>query len=118
MSDTHNEENEHHSDVELDVVVDKVGEEEEDVEGEEEVNDNNEDNNDDDDSEASESEYEEIDLTDNPLYQVLSAFFETEDGDNLCDILAGIKKSIDTNNQLLKAILVNKNGGSKSKRRH
>jgi len=49
----------------------------------------------------SESEYEEVDVSDNPLYQVLSAFFETDDGKNICDLLSDIRVSIDRNTQVL-----------------
>ena len=48
------------------------------------------------------SEYTEIDLTENPLYQVLSTFFESSEGYNLCDILIALKDSVDQNNQLLR----------------
>ena len=60
---------------------------------------------------VSESEYEEIDMTDNPLYQVLSAFFETENGDNLCDVLVDLKKSVDKNTAVVTKLLKTKQDG-------
>jgi hypothetical protein len=38
-----------------------------------------------------------IDLTENPLYQVLTAFFEDDNGNNVCDVLLAIKAAIDNN---------------------
>lgn len=55
-------------------------------------------NNSDDDSD---SEYEEYDLTDNPLYQVLSAFFETEDGKNVCDVINKLTEAVNNNTKQL-----------------
>ncbi len=55
-------------------------------------------NNSDDDSD---SEYEEYDLTDNPLYQVLSAFFETEDGKNVCDVINKLTDAVNNNTKQL-----------------
>lgn len=47
------------------------------------------------------SSYEEIDVTDNPLYQVLSAFFETEEGENVCDILKDMTSAIRENTKMM-----------------
>lgn len=58
-------------------------------------------NNSDDDSD---SEYEEYDLTDNPLYQVLSAFFETEDGKNVCDVINKLTDAVNNNTKQLSEI--------------
>lgn len=63
---------------------------------------------DNDDVADNDSEYTEIDLTENPLYQVLSTFFESSEGYNLCDIIIALKDSVDQQNQLLK-ILVEQN---------
>ena len=52
-----------------------------------------------------ESDYEEIDITDNPLYQVLSAFFENEEGENLCDHLAKLRVSLEENTKMLSKVL-------------
>jgi len=46
-------------------------------------------------------EYEEIDLTENPLYQVLSAFFENERGENLVDHLSKLTLAIENNTKTL-----------------
>jgi len=35
------------------------------------------------------------------LYDILSSLFATEDGDNVCTSLMGIKDALDTNNKLL-----------------
>ncbi len=49
----------------------------------------------------SDPEYEEYDLTDNPLYQVLSAFFETEDGKNVCDVLNTLTAAVNNNTKTM-----------------
>lgn len=59
------------------------------------------------DSEPESEEYEEIDLTENPLYQVLSAFFENEKGENLVDHLAKLTAAIETNTKMLETVLTN-----------
>ena len=38
---------------------------------------------------------------DNDLYDILCALFTTDEGDNLCTALMGIKDTLDTQNQLL-----------------
>ena len=53
----------------------------------------------------SDVEYEEIDLTDNPLYQVLSTLFEDEEGNNLCTIMKSLVKSVDSNTKALNKLL-------------
>ena len=63
---------------------------------------------------GSESEYEEIDVTENPVFQVLSAFLETEDGKNICDILQDIRCSLDKNTAMLKKLHSQRNGSSSS----
>lgn len=55
-----------------------------------------------------ESEYDIIDVTDDPLYQVLSAFFETEEGDNLCDILKDLSNAVRENTKTMNKILKSK----------
>ena len=52
-----------------------------------------------------ESEYEEIDLTENPLYQVLSAFFENEEGENLCDHISKLTSAVEKNTKLMENFL-------------
>lgn len=61
-----------------------------------------------DEESVAETEYEEIDLTDNPLYQVLSAFFENEDGENLCDHLAKLTLAVKDNTKTLEKLLKKK----------
>ena len=56
----------------------------------------------------SDVEYEEIDLTDNPLYQVLSTLFEDEEGNNLCTILKSLVQSVDANTNALNRLLKKK----------
>ena len=53
------------------------------------------------------SEYEEIDLTENPLYQVLSAFFENEQGENLVDHIAKLTSAVESNTKMLEQVLNN-----------
>jgi len=57
---------------------------------------------------AEETEYEEIDLTENPLYQVLSAFFENEEGENLCDHFAKLTLAIEKNTKAMEKLLSKK----------
>jgi hypothetical protein len=54
---------------------------------------------------GSESEYEEVNITENPLYQVLSVFFEDDNGRNLCDKLDDVREAINRNTQVQKSIL-------------
>lgn len=56
-------------------------------------------------SNDSESEYEEFDLSDNPNYQVLAAFFEDDDGNNICDHIAKLTETIDLNSKKLDRVL-------------
>ena len=80
----------------------KVEESESESEEEEEDSDESES---DDDSDESESEADYIDLTENPLYQVLSALLETRGGDNIADILIGIRESIDKHTKTMTKLL-------------
>jgi len=50
------------------------------------------------------SEYTEVNLHENPLYQVLSTFFENEDGDNITTILSNINENIQVQNKILNHI--------------
>lgn len=56
---------------------------------------------------SSDDEYETIDVSDNPIYQVLSLFLESSDGTNICDVLLKLKSSLDKNNEVLNKILKN-----------
>jgi len=55
-----------------------------------------------------ESEYEEIDLTENPLYQVLSAFFENEQGENLCDHIAKLTLAVENSTKVIEKLMKQK----------
>ena len=55
-----------------------------------------------------ESEYEEYDLTNNPLYQVLSAFLEDDDGNNLCDHIQKLTSAVKENSSKLDRLLQQK----------
>jgi len=63
-----------------------------------------------------ESEYEEVDITENPLYQVLSVFFEDDNGKNLCSKLDDITDAINRNTRVQQALLKHlaSNGGNGS----
>ena len=54
---------------------------------------------------GSESEYEEFDLSDNKYYQVLAAFFEDDEGNNICDHIAKLTETIDLNSKKLDKVL-------------
>jgi len=54
------------------------------------------------------SEYEEYDLTNNPLYQVLSAFLEDDDGNNLCDHIQKLTSAVKENSTKLDRLLQKK----------
>ena len=43
----------------------------------------------------------DMDDDDNELYDILSTLFTTEDGDNVCTALMGIKDALDTQNKIL-----------------
>lgn len=60
-----------------------------------------------------ESEYEEYDLTENPLYQVLSAFLEDDEGNNLCDHIQQLTDAVKENSKKLDKLL---SGDSSSKK--
>lgn len=51
--------------------------------------------------ETDDDEYEQIDLTDNPLYQVLSAFFENEDSENICDMIGKLTDAVRENTKMM-----------------
>ena len=53
----------------------------------------------------SESEYEEFDLSDNPNYQVLAAFFEDDIGNNICDHISKLTEAINSYSKKIYKIL-------------
>ena len=57
------------------------------------------------DSDGSESEYEEFDLSENPMYQVLSAFLEDDDGHNICEHISKLTEAITLNSDKLNKVL-------------
>ncbi len=86
---------------ELEKELSKVVEESDNEENSEQLSDTDNDG----ESEYDESDFEEIDVTDNPLYQVLSAFFETEEGENLCDILKDLGDAVRENTKMMSKLL-------------
>ena len=63
-----------------------------------------------------ESEYEEYDLTNNPLYQVLSAFLEDDDGNNLCDHIQKLTSAVKENTTKLDRLLQHRSSSSSRKK--
>ena len=61
------------------------------------------------DSDGSEYIVEEIDLTTNPLYQVLSTLLEDSQGNNICECINNLNKSVTIHNQLIQQLLENTN---------
>ena len=55
-----------------------------------------------------ESEYEEVDLSENPMYQVLSTLLENENGDNVVDMLERLVMAVNRNTDTM-AKLYSKN---------
>jgi len=85
-----------------------VKEEAIDEENEDEQVEEKEDETTNDDSDEDDSDYEVIDVTENPLYQVLSAFFETEEGENVCDILKNLTSAVEENTKMMGKLLKGK----------
>jgi len=54
------------------------------------------------------SDIEEIDLTENPLYQVLSTLLEDNEGNNICSCINKLTDTIAEHNKLLLQLLSNK----------
>ena len=54
------------------------------------------------------SDIEEIDLTENPLYQVLSTLLEDNEGNNICSCINRFTDTISEHNKLLLQLLSNK----------
>ena len=64
-------------------------------------------------SDGSESEYEEFDLSENPMYQVLSAFLEDDEGNNICEHISKLTEAIQQNSVKLDKVLQNLSTSSK-----
>ena len=54
---------------------------------------------------SSDYSIEEIDLTENPLYQVLSTLLEDAEGSNLCECLNNLNDSLKKHNKLMDLLL-------------
>jgi hypothetical protein len=66
-------------------------------------------------SDGNSEEYDEYDLTDNPLYQVLSAFLEDDDGNNLCDHICKLTEAVQENTTKLHKLLESTSGSKQIK---
>lgn len=51
-----------------------------------------------------EEEYDELDLTEDRLYDVLSPFLETQDGEGVADVLLGIRESLDEHTEAIREL--------------
>ncbi len=52
---------------------------------------------------GSDSSYEVIDYSENPLFLILSAIFHDEDGNTICDYLDRLVKAVDRNTSAINA---------------
>ena len=64
-------------------------------------------------SDSDSEEVETIDVTNEPMYHILSAFFEDEDGLNLVDRLSDLIKAVNKNTKTLNNVIktLNKTSG-------
>ena len=53
---------------------------------------------------SEEESVEEIDITDDRYYQVFSALFEDEEGNNVAEILNGLRASVDAHTQMMEKL--------------
>ena len=51
------------------------------------------------------SEYEEVDLSENPLYVILSSLLLDKDENNLCDVLSDLVSAVRENTEMLQKVL-------------
>jgi predicted nucleic acid-binding Zn-ribbon protein len=56
-------------------------------------------------SDSDSDEVETIDVTNEPMYHILSAFFEDEDGLNIVDRLSDLVKAVNNNTKTLNKVL-------------
>jgi hypothetical protein len=96
------EEDEENKRVQEEEMKRKVQEEEEIFDDEEDEDDDDDDDEDDDGIE--EEDIEEIDITEDPLYQVLSAVLEDEDGNNIVESVNELRQAVLINTQYLRKI--------------
>ena len=54
--------------------------------------------------EYEEEEYDELDLTGERLYDILSPFLETNDGEGVADVLLGIRESLDEHTEAIREL--------------
>ena len=66
---------------------------------------NNQVNEEEDFSDSDSDEVETIDVTNEPMYHILSAFFEDEDGLNIVDRLSDLVKAVNNNTKTLNKVL-------------
>ncbi len=59
----------------------------------------------DNDCSFSDGSYETIDMTDNPMYQIMSAFLENDKGENLCDHINQLTKAVQDNTKMLEQFI-------------
>lgn len=60
----------------------------------------------------SDEEYEAVELGDNPMYQVLSTLFETEDGFNVAELLQQLVTAVNKNTNTLNKLLSTQHASS------
>ena len=53
---------------------------------------------------SEEESVEEIDITDDRFYQVFSSLLEDEEGNNVAEILNGVRSSIDAHTQIMERV--------------
>ena len=56
------------------------------------------------DASDNQSEFTEVNLNEDRVYQILNSFFETEDGESITSVLANINENIQIQNKILNHI--------------
>ena len=69
-------------------------------------------------SDSDSEEVETIDVTNEPMYHILSAFFEDEDGLNLVDRLSDLIKAVNKNTKTLNNVIKTLNKTSSVQKTH
>jgi 2-succinyl-5-enolpyruvyl-6-hydroxy-3-cyclohexene-1-carboxylate synthase len=77
---------------------------EEEISEEEESNDSDNEEEEEEEEGLEEEDIEEIDITEDPLYQVLSAVLEDEEGNNIVECINELKQAVLINTQYIKRI--------------
>lgn len=57
------------------------------------------------DAKSEKSEYENVYLMDNPMYQVFSVLLTDDDGNNICHHVGRLVNAIETNNKLMAEVI-------------